>query len=134
LEVTIENKQPAAKISLAPWLSVSNSAKASKFYQEAFGAIEIYRLESPDGACVLRLIIGSAELWLSDDSGHEPKTEALGGESVRMILTVPDPDKIFDLAIKAGGSVIFPVGEAHGWRLGRLADPFGLHWEIGHMI
>ena len=134
MKETNEYNQPAVKISLAPWLSVSNSAKASKFYQEAFGAIEVYRLESPDGACVLRLNIGSAEIWLSDDSELEPKTEVLGGESVRMILTVPDPDKIFDLAVKAGGSVMFPVSEAHGWRLGRLADPFGLHWEIGHMI
>jgi PhnB protein len=129
-----ENNKAAAEISIAPWLSVSNCAIACKYYQEAFGAIEVYRLESPDGASVLRLKIGSAELWLSDDSGHEPKIGLLGGGSVRMILTVPDPDKIFDLAIKAGGSVIFPVSEDHGWRLGRLADPFGLHWEVGHMI
>ena len=24
-----------------------------------------------------------------------------------------------------------PGGEEHGWRLGRVADPFGHHWEIG---
>jgi len=37
-------------------------------------------------------------------------------------------------ALAAGASEIFPVGEGHGWRLGRLADPFGLHWEIGHPL
>lgn len=26
------------------------------------------------------------------------------------------------------------IGEGHGWRLGRFADPFGLHWEIGHPL
>jgi hypothetical protein len=24
--------------------------------------------------------------------------------------------------------------QSHGWRLGRLADPFGLHWEVGHPL
>jgi len=40
-----------------------------------------------------------------------------------MILTVGDPDTVFAQALAAGPSEIFPVGEAHGWRLGRLVDP-----------
>jgi PhnB protein len=51
-----------------------------------------------------------------------------------MILTVADPDAVFMRAITAGASEIFPVGEGHGWRLGRLVDPFGLHWEIGRPL
>jgi PhnB protein len=51
-----------------------------------------------------------------------------------MILTVPDPDSLFLQAMKAGASEVFPVGEEHGWRLGRLKDPFGLHWEIGKPV
>jgi PhnB protein len=51
-----------------------------------------------------------------------------------MILTVPDPDSLFARAISAGATEVFPVGEDHGWRLGRLADPFGLHWEIGRPL
>jgi PhnB protein len=31
----------------------------------------------------------------------------------------------------AGTSVVWPVAEQYGWRLGRIADPFGHHWEIG---
>jgi PhnB protein len=26
------------------------------------------------------------------------------------------------------------VEEAHGWRLGRVVDPFGHHWEIGRPL
>jgi PhnB protein len=26
---------------------------------------------------------------------------------------------------------VYAVAEEHGWRLGRVADPFGHHWEIG---
>jgi len=29
---------------------------------------------------------------------------------------------------------IYPVGEEYGWRIGRVVDPFGHHWEIGHPI
>ncbi|MEO5983894.1 MAG: VOC family protein, partial [Ferruginibacter sp.] len=61
-------------------------------------------------------------------------SESVGGGSVRMILTVTDPDALFDEALKAGAQEIFPVGEGHGWRLGRLVDPFGLHWEIGRPL
>ena len=51
-----------------------------------------------------------------------------------MILTVANPDAVFAQALAAGASEVFPVGEGHGWRLGRLVDPFGLHWEIGHQL
>jgi uncharacterized glyoxalase superfamily protein PhnB len=29
-----------------------------------------------------------------------------------------------------GATVVWPVGNQHGWRIGRVADPFGHHWEI----
>ena len=57
--------------------------------------------------------------------------ESLGGGSVRMILTVPDPDAMFAKALAAGAREVFAVQSAHGWRLGRVVDPFGHHWEIG---
>ncbi|HEY5371936.1 MAG TPA: hypothetical protein VIJ75_23380 [Hanamia sp.] len=38
--------------SIQPWLSVNNSAIAGKFYQEAFNAVETYRMENPDGGLV----------------------------------------------------------------------------------
>ena len=51
-----------------------------------------------------------------------------------MILTVPDPDVVFQRAIKAGATEVFPVQEGYGWRVGRLVDPFGHHWEIGRPL
>lgn len=116
-----------SKVSLAPWLTLKDGARALEFYQQAFGASIVYKLDTPDESVVARLSISGAEFWVSD--GNEP--EPLGGKSVRMILTVDDPDLLFNRAIGAGATEIFPVSEAHGWRLGRLADPFGLHWEIG---
>jgi PhnB protein len=60
--------------------------------------------------------------------------ESLNGSTTRMILTVPDPDAMFARAIAAGAREIVPVAEAYGWRLGRVVDPFGHHWEIGHPL
>jgi PhnB protein len=44
---------------------------------------------------------------------------------------VDDPDAMFEQAIAAGATEVFAVSEGHGWRIGRLVDPFGHHWEIG---
>ncbi len=54
--------------SIAPWLSVRNSARAVDFYKSAFGALEVFRLEGPDGSVVARLSVDGAEFWLSDES------------------------------------------------------------------
>ncbi len=120
------------KTSIAPWFSITEGEKAVAFYKLAFNAIETYRLKDPDGGLVVRLSINGAEFWISSDAN---KTNTpLGGNNTRMILIVDDPETYFSQALKAGATEIFPVGEDHGWRLGRLSDPFGLHWEIGHQL
>src|SRR5271170_7017983 len=119
--------------SIAPWLSVRRSAQAVEFYKLAFGATEVYRLDGGDKGVVARLSVDGAEFWLSEESPEHGNfsPESLSGSSVKMILTVADPDAVFAQAIKAGASEVFPVSEGHGWRVGRVMDPFGHHWEIG---
>jgi PhnB protein len=124
------------RTTIAPWLSLRGGAQAVEFYKAAFGATEVYRIEDPDGNVVARLSVGGAEFWLSDESPEHGNSApgSPGGNSVRMILTVADPDAVFDQAIRAGASAVHPVTEEHGWRVGRIADPFGHHWEIGRSI
>ena len=117
----------AVACSIAPWLSVADGSRAISFYKVAFGATEVYRMEDPGGGIVARLSVDGAEFWLSGDSPGE----STSGGPIRMILTVGDPDAVFRQALDAGASEIFPVGEGHGWRVGRIVDPFGHHWEIG---
>jgi len=120
--------------SIAPWLSVDGAGLAVDFYSRAFRSKERYRLDGEDGSVVAKLSVDGAEFWVSD-SGKSRLDSANGnGEPVRMVLTVSDPDTVFQTAIEAGGTVVFPVEEDHGWRLGRLVDPFGLHWEIGRPL
>jgi AraC family transcriptional regulator len=133
-ELWIPIKPKAVIYSIAPWLTVRNSKIAIEFYKSAFEAIEVYHLEGYAGDLVARLSVNGAEFWVSNGSGGDVVPGALGGGTVRMILSVPDPDTLFLKALKAGATEVFPVGEEHGWRLGRLVDPFGLHWEIGRKL
>ena len=131
----VNNRKPIVT-TIAPWLSVKNSVAALAFYKAAFGATESFRLEDPGGALVARLSIEGAEFWLSDESpehgNFSPAT--VGGGTVRMILTVADPETFFPRVLEAGATEVFPVREDYGWKLGRLVDPFGHHWEIGHQL
>jgi PhnB protein len=117
--------------SIAPWLSVRGSARAVEFYKTAFGAKEVYRLDAGDSV-VARLSVDGAEFWVGDESPEHQNfsPESLGGGSVRMIFSVADPDAAFARAISAGATEVHPVGDEHGWRVGRVKDPFGHHWEI----
>jgi len=118
---------------IVPLLSVRRGARAIAFYEAAFGAEELYRIESEDGAVVAQLAVKGAEFWLADESpehlNYSP--ESLGGGSVRMLLIVEDPDAAFRRAVAAGAAEVWPVRNEHGWRVGRIVDPFGHHWEIG---
>jgi PhnB protein len=115
--------------SITPWLSVHRGAEAVDYHTAAFGAVELHRVENDAGEIVAHLSIRGADFWVSDEADSSP--EVLGGGSVRMILTVEDPDSVFEQAVAAGATVVAPIYEEHGWRIGRVADPFGHHWEIG---
>src|ERR1051325_11416699 len=114
-------------------LSVRNGAKAVEFYQAAFGATELFRIDSESGAVVARLSVEGAEFWVADESPEHQNfsPETLGGGTVRMVMIVKDPDAAFDRAVAAGGTVVVPVSNEYGWRLGRIVDPFGHHRKIG---
>jgi PhnB protein len=120
---------------IAPWLCVRGGARAIEFYKSAFGAKELFRMGDADSV-VARLSIQGAEFWLSDESPehYNYSPESLGGITIRIILTVADPDGVFARAIRAGAKEVYPVTEEHDWRLGRVVDPFGHHWEIGRPL
>ena len=121
--------------SIEPWLMIKDGEGAVTFYKTAFNATETYRLQDPGGGLVVRLSVNGAGFWINGGTGDDdPVNAPLGGDHVRMILIVDDPDHFFVRALQAGATEIFPVGEEYGWRLGRLSDPFGLHWEIGHEL
>ena len=80
-----------------------------------------------------QLSVGNASFWVSDESPMHGNfsPESLGGATVRMLLIVEHPEAVVERVTAAGATLVHPVGEEHGWRLGRIEDPFGHHWEIG---
>jgi PhnB protein len=117
---------------IAPLLSVRHGKKAVEFYKTAFGATELFLIENDKGEVVARLSVGGAEFWVADESPEHKNfsPETLGGGTTRMLLMVGDPDALFRQAVAAGATLVSPVGNSHGWRMGRVVDPFGHHWEI----
>ncbi|MCU1226840.1 MAG: Glyoxalase/bleomycin resistance protein/dioxygenase, partial [Edaphobacter sp.] len=41
-----------------------------------------------------------------------------------------NPDASFERAVAAGATVVRGMTNEYGWRIGRVVDPFGHHWEI----
>ena len=122
---------------VAPLLNVRRGVEAIEFYKTAFGAVEIFRTKSPDGAVVAQLFIGDCAFWLADEAPEHQNfsPENLGGSTVRMVLVVDDPDGVFNQAVATGATSLWPVvDQRYGWRIGRVVDPFGHHWEIGKPI
>src|SRR5258708_31159144 len=89
---------------IAPMLSVKGGARAIEYEKRAFDAMEIFRLDGGEGGVVARLALGASEFWVADESPEHLNfsPESLGGSSVRMVLTVENPDSVFEKAIAAG--------------------------------
>ncbi len=122
------------KTAITPMLSVRRGAQAIEFYKSAFGADELFRIDNDAGDVVAQLSVAGAEFWLADESPEHLSfsPESLGGPSARMVMIVEDPDATFERAVVAGARVVSPVSDQpYGWRVERVVDPFGHHWEIG---
>jgi PhnB protein len=119
--------------SIAPWLTVRDASASIAFYRAAFGASVDESLDDGAGTVfVAGLSVDGAAFWLSADP--EFAGQDAGGGAVRMILTVPDPDAVHAAALAAGAVEVGAVAEEHGWRIGRIADPDGHHWEVGRRL
>ena len=60
--------------------------------------------------------------------------DSLGGTTGRVLLVVDTPEAVVAAAVDAGALAVSPVQDEHGWRLGRVVDPFGHEWEIGRPL
>ena len=118
------------RTSVTATLSVRDWARAIDFYKNAFGATELYRVE---GGGVAQLAVDGAPFWVAEESPENLNfsPQSLGACSVRMLLIVENPLALVAQAIAAGATLVAPVADEYGWRLGRIVDPSGHHWEIG---
>jgi len=117
--------------SIQPELWVDHGAAAVTFYENAFGAKVLHRVGEGEDI-VAQLAVGAAAFWVAAASSSTTRLvpRAIGGATGRTMLIVEDPDEVLGRAVSAGASVSSLVGEEHGWRVGRIVDPFGHEWEI----
>src|SRR5919198_926560 len=122
----------AREVSIQPELWVDRAADAVAFYETAFGAAVLHRVgEGQD--IVAQLAVGEAAFWVASASSAIGRFSpaAIEGATSRTLLLVEHPEAVVRQAVIAGASELMPVGDQHGWRLGRVRDPFGHEWEIG---
>lgn len=131
-------RAPDRKTSISPQLAVRRGRAAIAFYAAAFGAVVDYRVGGTDEheEVVAQLSVGGASFWVADESpAHRTfSPESVGGGTVRMLLVVDDPGAMLERAVAAGATELATIAEEHGWRLGRVEDPFGHQWEIGRPL
>ena len=118
---------------LSPWLIVADDAKSIEFYEAAFGATVLYRVP---GGGVAQLEIDGAEFWISDATAtHNRVTPSeLASRDHWILLSVEDPDTVWQRAVAAGATADEPVSESRGWRSGTVIDADGHQWTIGKPI
>ena len=114
-------------------LAVRDWPRAMEFYKAAFGATELF---SVPGGGVGQLSVDGADFWVAEESPPHgnPSPQSLGGCSVRMLLIVDDPAAVCARAVSSGARLVRPVSDEHGWRVGRIEDPFGHHWEVAREL
>jgi len=114
-----------------PELWVGDPVGAIDFYARAFGAVVVHRV-GHDGEVVAQLAVGAARFWLSNAAGARFDPLVIGGTTSRTLLVTDQPEALVTGAVEAGAELTSAVSDEHGWRLGRIVDPFGQEWEIGH--
>src|SRR3989442_10630683 len=120
---------PTTNPNIAPWLAVRDAQKAVDYYMAAFGAIELYRLPADDGSlAVAQLSVGGALFWVQGDSNVSASGGGTG--SVRMILSVYDPDAVFERAVGAGAARGGPLHQYYRPGNRCVIDPFLIHLVV----
>jgi PhnB protein len=117
---------------IQPELWVERAGEAVAFYEAAFGATVLHKVGDGDDI-VAQLAIGDAAFWVAaaDPAAKRLSPSASGGATGRTLLVTQDPDAVVRDAVAAGATQLSPVDDEHGWRIGRVMDPFGHEWEIG---
>jgi PhnB protein len=125
--------RPEGYHSVTPYIIVDGAAEAIRWYEQALGASEIYRLPMGDKVGHAEIRIGDSIVMLSDEwpdmNAHGPNRR--GGPTATFMIYVEDADAAFERALAAGGKVDKPMEDQfYGDRSGTIEDPFGHKWTL----
>lgn len=121
-------------------LTVSPCAAAIDFYVAALGATELgERMTMPDGKVAhAEIELEGTRIMLADEWPDVPtrSPNSLDGLATAVLhVYTTDVDALWDRAIAAGATEIFPLADQfYGDRSGRIRDPFGVQWGLGQHV
>jgi uncharacterized glyoxalase superfamily protein PhnB len=123
---------------LFPYLCVPDMQAAVRFYVEGLGGRELFRLTEPSGRVGhTEIDLGGHVLMLSEPFPEYGIRAAEPGAQLPFCihLHVDDADAAIERALAAGATLVRPAQDQfYGERGGRVRDPFGFEWLLGHEI
>jgi PhnB protein len=118
--------------SIQPELWIDRAGAAIAFYEEAFGARVLPAWASGMTSSPNCASATPRSGWLPRVSVMQRfSPRQINGTTSRTLLVIDDPKEVVARAVAAGATESSPVGDEHGWRRGRIIDPFGHEWEVG---
>ena len=127
------NAIPDGYHSVTPYITVHDAAAALDFYQRAFGATELTRMEMGDKIGHAEIRIGDSVVMLSDEWPDWGKLSpnSLGGATATLMIYLEDVDAALQRAIDAGATEERAAEDQFGGdRSGSVKDPFGHSWML----
>ncbi|MET7927450.1 VOC family protein [Streptomyces sp. NPDC005349] len=112
-------------------IMIDGATAAIDFYAEAFGAVELFRIDGPGGRVVHAEVgVAGSTIMLGDAEGPVFRAPtATGGTTVGLHVFVDDVDALAERAVAAGAELLQPpANQFHGDRTAILRDPFGHVW------
>ncbi len=111
---------------VTPVLHPRGAPQLIQYLQQAFGAEQVERHESPPGTVVhAKIRIGDSMVELGEAHGPVQPMPTW------FYLRVPDVDAVYRRATEAGGTPLSePQDQFYGDRTGTVQDPFGNNWYI----
>ncbi|MCB0210956.1 MAG: VOC family protein [Anaerolineae bacterium] len=117
---------PEGYHTVTPYLIVSGVPQLIDFVKEAFGAEELVRMAQGDGTIGhAEVKIGTSRVMMGEASGNFKPMPTM------LHLYVEDTDAFYQSALQAGAtSIMEPVDQFYGDRMGAVQDAFGNQWWI----
>ncbi|TAK50654.1 MAG: VOC family protein [Bacteroidetes bacterium] len=120
------NHQPDEYNTVTPYLIVPGVATIIDFLKQAFDAVELERMEMPDGSIAhAEVRIGDSVIMFGEPRGDFKPMPTM------LYIYVPDTDETYRRALNAGAkSVMEPADQFYGDRNAGVQDLSGNMWWI----
>lgn len=129
---------PEGYHTVTPSIIVKHIPAAIDFYERAFGAEELDRMEGPNGTVMhAEIRIGDSIIMLGEENQAWQTKSPLStnGNPGSLHIYVPDVDQAVGRALEAGATSRYPIEDAFwGDRYGKVTDPFGHEWGLATRV